>query len=247
VKFDVVKDKFKIVWNTLYGDDNLKGRQTNNDFYAQQFIPSTAGTTTPLYSIPNQTSNINKDSWFINHMSYIITPNSKLTVLLDWTFGQRKGETVNSAYGYYQPDVPLTGIGAGYSLRGDKRDTIKIYNTYGLWLKYQFNDWFATAVRYEHIDDSRYGGAFVVNAPNFANTPRDRYDLLFKDSVGLRAPSSRGQARTFTVTPTFTIDENMLIKIDLRRDWALDKTYIDEKGRAVAGQNGIIIGVVAKF
>ncbi|MDX1960529.1 MAG: outer membrane beta-barrel protein [Leptospiraceae bacterium] len=245
VKFDAVEKKIKLVWNTLYGDDNLKGRQSDADFYAQQYISG--------YTLPARKSTFAQDNWFINHSQVIFTPNSKLTILLDWTFGQRKGETIGNAYGYLNPDFQIDSnrdgtIGAGdIKYRGEKRDVIKIYNTYGIWTKYQFNDWFATAFRWEFIDDSRYGGALVVNAPGFAQTPRHRYDLQALDAYGLRYPSSRGMVQTFTLTPTFNITENMIIKIDLRRDQAIDRVFIDEKGRAQHYQHGIILGIVAKF
>ena len=244
VKFDAVPNKFKIVWNTLYGDDNLKGRSSDKDFYGQQLTTS--------YTAPNRPSTFQQDYWFINHMSFIFTPIKNLTVLLDWTFSQKRGQAVETAFGYLQPDNKI-GIDTNsdgvndYYLRGNKRDLIKIYNTYGIWAKYEFSPTFALAMRYEKIDDSRYGGALAVNPPMFAQTPRYRYDLQAQDALGLRAASSRGMVQTFTLTPTFTISENLILKIDLRRDWALDKTFIDHNGRLVAGQNGIIVGAVAKF
>jgi hypothetical protein len=186
-------------------------------------------------------------------MSFIFNPSSKLTVLLDWTFGQRKGETINGAYGWLLGDNKLLGLDLNNDgtkdifQRGDRRDTIKIYNTYGIWMKYEFTSKFATALRYENIDDSRYGGALVVNAPLFDLTPRDRYDLQVKDSLGLRSASSLGQIRTLTITPTYSYTENLLIKVDLRRDWGLGNAFIDQNGKAAHGQNGIIIGIVAKF
>ena len=249
-----INPKFTWVWNTLYGDDNLRARPTDLDTYGQAYYNTYATTAgTPGYTIPNRSSSFRQDNWFINHMSFIFNPTSKLTVLLDWTFGQRKGETINSAYGYLLGDNKLLGLDTNRDgtkdtyLRGDGRDTIKIYNTYGLWLKYQFTDKFATAVRYENIDDSRYGGSLVVNSPLFAVTPRDRYDLLAKDNYGLRAASSLGQIRTLTITPTFNYTENLLIKIDLRRDWGLGNQFLDTTGKPAHAQNGIIIGIVAKF
>jgi hypothetical protein len=250
-----VTNKISWVWNTLYGDDNLRARPTDLDTYAQTYYNSYGSTAlgTPGYTIPNRPSSFRQDNWFINHMSFIFTPMSKLTVLLDWTFGQRKGETINGAYGWLLGDNKLLGLDLNNDgtkdifQRGDRRDTIKIYNTYGIWMKYEFTSKFATALRYENIDDSRYGGALVVNAPLFDLTPRDRYDLQVKDALGLRSASSLGQIRTLTITPTYSYTENLLIKIDLRRDWGLGNAFIDQNGKAAHGQNGIIIGIVAKF
>ncbi|MCB1142950.1 MAG: porin [Leptospiraceae bacterium] len=237
-----INDKFSIVWNTLYADDNLKARQSDMAYSTQNLVTN--------YTLPNQPSQFRVDNWFVNHMSFVITPMEKLTVLLDWTFGQRRGETANTAFGYYNPDLSIDLNRDGtkdHWIRGDKRDTVKIYNTYGLWMKYDFTEKWAAAVRYEYIDDSRYGGALVVNPPLFGVTPTDRYDLLLKDQVGLRAASSKGQVRTFTITPTYNFSDNLQIKVDLRRDWGLGKQFIDQQGRAAHAQHGIIVGMVAKF
>jgi hypothetical protein len=249
-----LNSKFTLVWNTLYGDDNLRARPTELDTYGQAYYNSFSSTVgTPGYTIPNRPSSFRQDNWFLNHMSFIFNPTSKMTLLLDWTFGQRKGETVNTAYGWLLGDNQLLGLDLNNDgtkdifRQGDKRDTIKIYNTYGIWMKYEITNKFATAFRYENIDDSRYGGALAVNAPLFDQTPRDRYDLQIQDTLGLRNASSQGQIRTFTVTPTYSYTENLLIKVDLRRDWALGNTFIDPSGKATRGQNGIIIGIVAKF
>ena len=120
---------------------------------------------------------------------------------------------------------------------------------------YSFTEKYALGFRYEHIDDSRYGGALTVNPPGAFVTPRYRGDLQAASGnltnnqfQGLGRPnSSLGQARTLTLTPTINWTENMLIKIDLRRDWARGEQFIDTAGRAVHAQHGIIVGVVAKF
>lgn len=243
-----VNDKFSFVWNTLYGDDNLKAARTKGDIIAENYLG---------YPIPNKPSQFSQDYWFVNNIILTFTLSEKLTAVFDWTFGERKGETVSHAFGYLNPNItvdPLTGSsdfigndGVNDIIPGEKRTVKKIYNTYGLWLKYDINDKYSVAARFEAIDDSRYGGALAVNPPLFALTPIYRYDLLWKDANGLRAASSLGQARTFTITPIINFTENLQIKVDLRRDWALGNTFIDPAGRAVKGQNGIIVGIVAKF
>jgi hypothetical protein len=248
LKGEVIPNLFTVVWNTLYADDNLKARPSDMDFYAQSYNNNNS---TNKYIIPNRPSNFRTDNWFVNHIILNFTPTEKLSVLLDWTFGQRRGETINTAFAYYNPDTfgvdTNTDGTKDFFLRGDKRDVVKIYNTYGLWLKYDITSTFALAARYEYIDDSRYGGALTVNPPLFAATPRDRYDLLLKDALGLRPASSLGQVRTFTLTPTYNFSENLIIKVDLRRDWALGNQFLDTSGRATNFQHGIIVGIVAKF
>ncbi|HRG48357.1 MAG TPA: outer membrane beta-barrel protein [Leptospiraceae bacterium] len=264
VKFDAIKDKFKIVWNTLYGNDVTQGRSTDAQHYFAQEGMNGLLPGGPLNTQWNPRSKNNRDYWFINHMSFIFNPTDKLTVLLDWTFGERSGYAVTNAAGYTNDGFYIDSNRDGsidtsgktdIKFRPDGQDIKKIYNTYGIWLKYNINEKYAVAARYENIDDSRYGGSLTVNQPMAFVNPRDRYDLQAASGeltntkfAGLGRPaSSLGQVRTFTLTPTINFTENLLIKIDLRRDWALGSQFIDQAGRAVKGQNGIIIGVVAKF
>lgn len=243
-----VSSKFSFVWNTLYGDDNLKAARSKSDILVEHYSG---------YPLPNKPSQFSQDYWFVNNIILTFQPTEKLQAVFDWTYGERKGETINHAFGYLNPNIttdPLTGsndfiLGDGVDdiLPGEKRTVRKIYNTYGLWLKYDISEKYSMAFRFEAIDDSRYGGALAVNPPLFALTPINRYDLLWKDANGLRAASSLGQARTFTITPIYNFTENLQIKVDLRRDWALGETFIDPAGRPTKGQNGIILGIVAKF
>ncbi|MBK9500752.1 MAG: porin [Leptospiraceae bacterium] len=264
VKFDAIKDKFKIVWNTLYGNDVTQGRSTDAQHYFAQEGMNGLLPGGPLNTQWNPRSKNNRDYWFINHMSFIFNPTDKLTVLLDWTFGERSGYAVTNAAGYTNDGFYIDSNRDGsidtsgktdIKFRPEGQDIKKIYNTYGIWLKYNINEKYAVAARYENIDDSRYGGSLTVNQPMAFVNPRDRYDLQAASGeltntkfAGLGRPaSSLGQVRTFTLTPTYNFTENLLIKVDLRRDWALGSQFIDQAGRAVKGQNGIIIGVVAKF
>ena len=263
VKFDAVKDKFKIVWNTLYGNDVNQGRLSDSQFYLSQSGMDGLLPGGPLGTQANPVSKNNRDYWFINHMSFIINPSDKISILLDWTFGERSGYAVTNAAGYTNDgffiDSNRNGVvetgGADLKFRPNGQDIKRVYNTYGIWFKYTINEKYAVGVRYENIDDSRYGGSLTVNQPLAFTNPRDRYDLAAASGdisntqfAGLGRPASGyGQARTFTVTPIINWTENLLVKIDLRRDWALGSQFIDSAGRAVKGQNGIIIGVVAKF
>ena len=263
VKFDAIPDKFKIVWNTLYGNDVTQGRPADAEYYLSQTGMNGLLPGGPMNTQWNPRSKNSRDYWFINHMSFIFNPTDKLTVLLDWTFGERSGYAITNAAGYtndgFYIDSNRNGKvdtdGSDLKFRPDGQNVKKIYNTYGIWLKYNINEKYAIAARYENIDDSRYGGSLTVNQPLAFTTPRDRYDLQAASGditganfAGLGRPaSSLGQVRTFTLTPTINWTENLLIKVDLRRDWALGTQFIDQAGRAVKGQNGIIIGVVAKF
>ncbi|WP_210410068.1 outer membrane beta-barrel protein [Leptospira langatensis] len=61
------------------------------------------------------------------------------------------------------------------------------------------------------------------------------------------AAANYGQYRTFTVTPVWNFTENLLIKLDLRRDWATGYQFIDIHGDKRKDQLGLTLGVVAKF
>lgn len=201
----------------------------------------------------------------MNNLIFTATPTDKMTFVFDYTYGERAGQTVNAAYGWESPslsnqgfkDLGLASIdsttsqlpaGADAYPFGRSNKLKRIYQTFGFWFKYQVSEKFALAVRHERIDDSRYGGSLVVNAPLFATTPTDRGDLQVADKLGTRAAaSSLGMIRTWTVTPTYNWTENMIIKLDLRRDEGPGQQFIDQNGRPASHQNGATLGVVAKF
>ncbi|EPG76359.1 outer membrane protein [Leptospira fainei serovar Hurstbridge str. BUT 6] len=56
-----------------------------------------------------------------------------------------------------------------------------------------------------------------------------------------------GQYRTFTITPVWNFTENLLIKLDIRRDWSLGKQFVDAQGHRRNDQIGFTLGIVAKF
>ncbi len=66
----------------------------------------------------------------------------------------------------------------------------------------------------------------------------------YKNYGGTR---NAGQYKTFTVTPVWNFTENLLIKLDLRRDWATGKQFVDQKGDKTDHQYGMTLGIVAKF
>lgn len=66
----------------------------------------------------------------------------------------------------------------------------------------------------------------------------------YKNYAGVR---NAGQYKTFTVTPVWNFTENLLIKLDLRRDWATGKQFVDQKGEKTDHQYGMTLGAVAKF
>ncbi len=83
-------------------------------------------------------------------------------------------------------------------------------------------------------------GAFAISKDQILQAMSDDY----KDYSGTR---NAGQYKTFTVTPVWNFTENLLIKLDLRRDWASGKQFVDQKGDKQDYQNGLTLGIVAKF
>ncbi|EMJ96974.1 outer membrane protein [Leptospira sp. B5-022] len=269
LKATVIEDKFNIVWNTLYGNDNTVGRPTNGQLYSCNL----AGVTT--CSVP---SDGKIDYWFVNNLILSATPTDKLTINFDWTYGERGGQSNTAAFGWDLTGTDVSGYPYG------RPDKIKqVYNTFGLWIKYAFTETFALAFRAERIDDSKYGGPLVVNAPNTFVSPYVNYgasdwkapivqdiltngfnpasaehvaavasltraDLLYADISGQRASAAGyGMLRTYTITPTYTWSENVIVKLDLRRDEGPGKQFIDRNGNPTEGQFGATLGIVAKF
>ncbi len=106
--------QFSFVWNTLYGDDNLKAARTKSDMIAEHYSG---------YPIPNKPSQFSQDYWFVNNIILTFQPTEKLTAIFDWTFGERKGETVNHAFGYLNPNIAQSPIdGSTDFLAGDGVD-----------------------------------------------------------------------------------------------------------------------------
>ncbi|MCB1192226.1 MAG: porin [Leptospiraceae bacterium] len=240
LKGHIIPDKFDLVWNTVYGNDNVTSRQSNMENFIATNVPALTPNPGP--------SSFKTDYWFVNNVILAFSPNEKMSISLDWTHGIRSGQTITNAAGYINDGFsdPIGGTGLN-GLGRDGKYTKKIYNTYGVWFKYIINPKLALGLRYENIDDSRYGGALAVNPPGAFTTPAYRYDLQYQESNFGRPATSKGQAKTFTITPIYNFSENLVIKLDLRRDWALGNQFVDEKGRPAHYQNGATLGLVAKF
>jgi hypothetical protein len=243
----VFADKYTLVWNTVYGMDQVTARRSNMDNFVDQ--------TSPQYTKPNQPGRFASDYWFVNNVILDLVINKQLSLDLDWTHGIKAGSTApntntgataNTLNGNVSTVLPdgtdLATKGAILGREG--RNIKKVYNTYGIWAKYRVNDKFLVALRYEYLDDGRYGGALGTNG----YTPVFRYDLQYKKSVlGIPSGDFGTQLRSFTVTPTYNWTDNLLIKLDLRRDWALGNQFTDLSGRPASYQNGMALGMVAKF
>ncbi|MCZ8238254.1 MAG: outer membrane beta-barrel protein [Leptospiraceae bacterium] len=260
VKYAMLDDKLTVVWNTLVSNDNAQGRPTNQTFY----LSNRAG----VSNVP-QASRFSTDNWMIQNLILIYQPTDKLTTIFDYTYGERNGQTNTAAFGYEpggltlgkissnlpnvtvpnastDPTLQSLGITADTNLTRENRIK-RIYQTFQIQAKYAFTEFFTLGFRYEYLDDRRYGGSLAVNPPLFALTPNQRYDLRLQDNLGVRAASNYGQIRTITLTPTFNLTENLQVKVDLRRDFGPGQQFVDQAGRPASHQNGIIIGMVAKF
>lgn len=242
---NIVKDRVKWVWNTGISNDFDQGRVSNATWNYYEV----AGLDPSVYAV-RPGSNIRKDYWGINHMSFIFTPTEKMFILLDWTYGERAGNMTDYYAAYntngFKIDTNNDGL-RDFTVARSGRSPKRIYNTYGIFAKYTFTDTFALGFRFEYLDDSRYGGPLVVNAPLYAQNPLGRQDLAYASANFGRPTANLGQIKTLTFTPTYTWSENILVKLDLRRDFGPGEQFIDMKGRPSSHQDGAILGVVAKF
>jgi hypothetical protein len=226
-----ITDQISVVWNTLYGIDGTQGRASNTDYWVSEVTG---------VGIPQRNPG-NNDYWLINNFILTINPTDKSMIAFDYTQGEKSGAAGNVFDGSAL-DVDGTGT-YNVSLTRDKANAKYTYRTYGIWAKYDFTDMFALALRYEQIDDRKNGGALGV-----AGRTVNRYDASLPNSInGAIRPGIVGGAQTFTITPTINWDENLIIKLDLRRDQARGLQFVDEQGRPTSFQNGATLGVVAKF
>lgn len=236
---DIVKDRISITWNLMLGDDNEVGRISNKNIYFQDLtgVPATIPPTKSKY-----------DYYFIHQAWITLHPSEKYTFTLDWTHQIRSGSTAvgNGAY-VLDGTKQIGSYSSPITIGRDDKDVKRINNTYAVFAKYTFTEKWALGFRYENIDDRRYGGSYVANPPLSQITPVYRYDLVFLDSIRLRKPSNLGQVRSVTLTPTYIFSENIIIKLDFRKDWALGKQFIDIHGNPAQSQIGFILGLVTKF
>jgi len=229
----IIPEILDITWNTLYGIDVVRGRHGNGDFWASELIGI------PL--LPKEAGR--NDYWLINNIILELNPTPDLYVAFDYTQGERSGAAANTFDG---APIPIPGTPNGLSLTRDDATAKTTYRTYGLWFKYTFTETFALGFRYERIDDSKNGASLGTSG---RIGPNERLDLTAPNilSGGVIPPGFLGGAQTFTLTPTYIWEENIIIKLDLRRDQAQGSQFVDEKGQPSGHQNGFTLGIVAKF
>lgn len=229
----IVPDMVSVTWNTLYGVDGVTGRHSNGDVWLSEV------TGVPL--LPKEVGR--NDYWLINNIIIELNPTEQLYIALDYTQGEKSGSAGNTFDG---APVPLPGLPGGISLTRDDATAKFTYRTYGVWLKYTFTDEFALGFRYERIDDSKNGATMATSG---RIGPNERLDLTAPNQLsgGIIRPGYIGGAQTFTLTPTYIWAENIIIKLDLRRDQAQGSQFVNEKGQPTSYQNGATLGIVAKF
>ncbi len=232
LKYDVISDKLQFVWNTLYGVDVTTARPTNEQVWLNELYGS---------PIPATRASYKNDYWMINNVIINFTPNDRTLVSFDYTQGDKSGAAATLNDPTTQVEVPDVGK---LSLTRDSATAKRTYKTYGLWFRYKFTDSWALAGRYERIDDSKNGGPLGVS-----NNLTGRYDLQYMSGLGYNNNTQYhlGSAQSFTITPTYYYGDNIIIKLDLRRDQAKAPVFTDEKGNPKSHQNGVVLGVVATF
>lgn len=87
--------------------------------------------------------------------------------------------------------------------------------------------------------------AYGPNSPLTLHTVVvERIDKNQRDYSGFR---NYGQYHTLTVTPVLNWTQNLQFKLDIRRDWADGMQFVDSGGHRLNYQNGLTLGIVAKF
>ncbi|WP_425269455.1 outer membrane beta-barrel protein [Leptospira selangorensis] len=107
------------------------------------------------------------------------------------------------------------------------------------------NSWYAG----KYAQDKAIAEQILATNPALAGLSADQLLAAldpknYKDYGG---SSNYGQYKTFTVTPVWNYTENLLIKLDMRRDWATGYQFVTQSGEKSKDQYGITLGVVAKF
>lgn len=106
---------------------------------------------------------------------------------------------------------------------------------------------------FKKLTDAAIADAVVASLaadPNFGPlgiTKEQVLEMMSDDYKNYGGTRNAGQYKTFTVTPVWNFTENLLIKLDLRRDWATGKQFVDQKGDKTDHQYGMTLGIVAKF
>ncbi|EPG75879.1 outer membrane protein [Leptospira fainei serovar Hurstbridge str. BUT 6] len=90
-------------------------------------------------------------------------------------------------------------------------------------------------------------GLAAINAEGYATAADWVKSKLSDNYKHYNGANNYGQYRTFTITPVWNFTENLLIKLDMRRDWSLGKQFVDSSGHRRSDQIGFTLGVVAKF
>ncbi|EQA46735.1 outer membrane protein [Leptospira broomii serovar Hurstbridge str. 5399] len=90
-------------------------------------------------------------------------------------------------------------------------------------------------------------GLAEINAQGYATAADWVKSKLSDNYKHYNGMNNYGQYRTFTITPVWNFTENLLIKLDMRRDWSLGKQFVDSSGHRRSDQIGFTLGVVAKF
>ncbi|PJZ76162.1 outer membrane beta-barrel protein [Leptospira neocaledonica] len=150
------------------------------------------------------------------------------------------------------------------------------YKAYGSWIKVKINEEWGVNFRFEYIDDSKYNTQLTTfnpfrNANAYLSQSQQQEDAALAAAVKASTPALAGLSdnevlqilkpkdytnygathygsyKTFTVTPVWNFTENLLIKLDMRRDWANGYQFVNSSGEKSKDQYGLTLGIVAKF
>lgn len=271
VKGQIIEDKLSVTWNTLYSQDGATGVVDPTLAYlAGQVGAPTPGAPRAKYDTDYWFMNHAIVS-FTPHEK--ITLDFDYT----WSEKAGGFAPVNKESAAANADgsdpYTLEKILGGAVNTKDNKAT---YKAYGSWIKVKFNEEWGVNFRFEYIDDSKYNTQLTTfnpfrNANAYLGEARAAEDAALAAAVKASTPALAGLSdnevlqilkpkdytnygnthygsyKTFTVTPVWNFTENLLIKLDIRRDWATGYQFVNAQGEKSKDQYGLTLGIVAKF
>ncbi len=272
VKGQLIEDRLAITWNTLYSQDGATGRvDPTQQYLADQLGAGTLAAPTAKYNkdywfmnhailsmTPTERIQIDLDyTWSekaggfaANNLIQQQVNSGNAATLENILGGAVTTESTKSTYKSYgifsKFKIGETwGINVRVEYIDDKHNNGRL-TTFNPFAGSQAgNAWYAQ----QYAQDKAVAEQILAVTPALAGLTADQLLAAmdpknYKDYGG---SSNYGQYKTFTVTPVWNYTENLLIKLDLRRDWAAGYQFVDQHGDKRKDQLGLTLGVVAKF
>lgn len=271
VKGTIIEDKLSVTWNTLYSQDGASGVVDPTQAYLANQLGAPAPTaprakyTQDYWFMNHAIVSISPTDRITIDLDYTWSEKQGGAAV-----GNKQASLVNAdGSDPYSLEKILGGAVT-------TKDTKSSYRAYGSWIKVKLNDEWGVNFRFEYLDDRHNNGQLTTfnpfrNANTYLSPAQQQLDAELAAAVKAAAPqlagltdtevlqflkpkdytnygnTNYGSYKTFTVTPIWNFTENLLIKLDLRRDWANGYQFVNAQGEKSKDQYGLTLGIVAKF